>query len=134
MCSNTVDVCRGDLLPAGDASSAPLRVVAVACPARLRPRERAVPASAALSSIHKAYALGRSEGRFEMLRVLCAHLQRGAMFAQARELELWAAQAGALPGEAAGADEGALEVMSGEQLHRVMQAEQLKLLHVHQGP
>ena len=121
------------MLPAGSEGSAPLRVVAVACPPRLRPRERAVPASAALSSIHKAHALGRAEGRFEMLRALCAHLQRAAVFAQSRELELWAAQAGALPNTAAATDEGALELMSGQQLHRVMQAEQLKLLHVHAG-
>jgi hypothetical protein len=81
-----------------------------------------------LNSLYKEYVHGLSTGRYELLRALCAQLQRATLAVQAQELELWAAQAQlTLPHEAP-VDTAALRMMSAAQLAQLLDMEALSVL------
>lgn len=126
--SKCCSACRGDLLP--PETSTRLQVTSVTCPFAA-PRERAVPASDALSSVHREHVHGSAAGRFALQRALAARMQRGALAASSAQLRLWAAQAGVEVATGVPVDEEALECMSGAQLEGLLLAEELRLLHAH---
>jgi hypothetical protein len=117
-------ICRGDLLPDGRGV-----VVLTASSPFIAPRERAVPDSDALSSLHKEHVHGCRCGRFELLRALCGRLQRSSFMVAAARVRLWAAQSGVQVSEEVPVDEAALEMMGAAELQELLLAEELMLLH-----
>jgi hypothetical protein len=115
-------------MPPNNVHSGELSVVGAKCP-YAKPRERAVRESDALNSLYKEHVHGLSSGRCELLRALCAHLQRSTLVLQVQELELGASQMHISPPQEVPVDTDALPMMSAAQLGQFLDMEALKVLH-----